>query len=198
MKLSVAILRWSRKMTETLNVLIDDSGSRLPTVFDAVEEGNRPVVLSTSSTTAPLVGNLVMGASTVGIRAFPNVTGSQIIERAQSRIDWLQEMIGEGVTDEDGDEDEAQRPLSPFAVRKTLEVIRHLADWPSASDVAIFPLPEGGLHLQVVGAERTVSLAIPPDEGKSLLGEYASRSTYHREEFDKVSAAARFVAMSNQ
>ena len=108
----------------------------------------------------------------------------KLLNRARLRLGELRRIIGGGYQDED----EVQSPLSEFAIQTALDVTRQLESKPPQFNVAFSPMPDGGVRLQVVGVERTVSVVVTPD-GRELLGQYASSTSYDREELNGAAAA---------
>ena len=130
-------------------------------------------------------------SSEVYVRPRRTSAPPKMADSARLRLRDLQRMIGSGYTDEDG----VQAALSEPAIDTALEITRQLEARSPSLRVAFFPLLDGGVRLQAVGAQLTVSLVVMPD-GVGMFGQYASSSAYHREEFNGPVTAATFLATS--
>ena len=133
-----------------------------------------------------------MGASSTGFQTAGSST--DLTRLVDQRIYELRNIIGKGVVD--NDDEDYQLPLNKFATAAALRIAMYLHGSPNVTDLAVFPLPDGGIQLQTVGVERTVSLTIPP-KGNELFGEFASQHVYHRETLSDALGAAHFIATGN-
>ena len=120
----------------------------------------------------------------------------KFVERALERIAKLQALSNDpSVSGDDlADEDDPPHPLSQQASEAAIAIIQELASLDPARELGIFPTQQGGLALQTIGSQNTVTVEVPAsgDIG-GLLGKYAAFDTYHREILRDPRVAADFL-----
>jgi hypothetical protein len=106
------------------------------------------------------------------------------------RIRQLELLLASGQMDDD---DEPQSLLSPDAIRNATDIVLEIAQAGPPGPVGIFPTPVGGLALQAVGADYTVSIEVSDNPDESMLAKYAGIDVFHRETVRDAATAAAFL-----